>query len=89
MKLWEGTDYEQLSAAIESVPQLAFAYRMGVIDQTIAELLGVLPGEDNVPGAAREVGMRMMSALSTGQNILAAVMESAELIRSVRGGKPQ
>lgn len=89
MKLWEGTDYEHLSAAIESVPQLALAYRMGVCDQTIAEMLGVLPDDDNAPGAAREVALKMMTALSNGQNILATIMECAELLRSVRGVKPQ
>lgn len=85
MKLWEGTNFEQLSDAINTTPILGAAYQMGVIDQTLAEMLGVQPDDENVPHAAREVAAQMMQALQSGQNIIPTIIECAESIRALKG----
>lgn len=83
-KLWEGTEFAKLADAVESDPLLLNAWRLGVCDQTVADLLGVVPGEDAVPDVARDVATRIMRALVTGENIANTITECAALIRSNR-----
>lgn len=80
-KLWEGTEFAQLADAVESHPLLLNAWRMGLCDQTVADLLGVVPGEDNVPEVAREVAVRVMRALVSGVDFAATIVECAALIQ--------
>jgi hypothetical protein len=84
MRLWEGTEFAQLAVDIDRKPELMDAWRMGVCDQTVADLLGVGPDEDNVPNVAREVATRMMRALSSGKDFATVVTDCAALIQNAK-----
>jgi hypothetical protein len=84
MKLWEGTEFAQLADAVESHPLLLNAWRLGVCDQTVGDLLGVVPGDEAVPEVAREVAVRVMRALVTGENIATTITECAALIQQTK-----
>lgn len=84
MRLWEGTEFAQLAVDIDRKPQLMDAWRMGVCDQTVADLLGVAPDEENVPDVAREVAARMMRALSSGQDFARTITDCAALIQDTK-----
>ena len=84
MKLWEATEFAALAESIDRSPQLTDAWRMGVCDQTIADLLGVGPDEDNVPEVVREVALKMMRALVRGGDFAGSIIECAALLRSVK-----
>lgn len=81
MMLWEGTEFAELAEALQVNPQLMNAWRMGVCEQTVADLLGVEFDDSHAPEVARAVASRMMHAFVTGQGFDAALMECAELIR--------
>lgn len=52
---WDGTAFSELAGQIDGVPVLRIVYRMGAIDQTVADLFG---GES--PEEAREVASALM-----------------------------
>lgn len=86
MKLWECTEFAALAEAIDRSPQLTDAWRLGVCDQTIADLLGVGPDEENVPELVRNVAVKMMRALTRGGDFAGSIIECAALLRAVKEG---
>lgn len=60
---WEDTPFAELAGKIDDVPVLRIAYRMGAIDQTIADLF-----QGQTPDEAREVAGALMVHLCGSSN---------------------
>lgn len=84
MSVWIGTPFERLYGEFMQSPTHRVVYYIGLIDQSIADVFGVLPDSEEAPEEARQVATIMMQALTNGVDLLGAIESAQSIVESWR-----
>ena len=84
MSVWSGTPFERLYNEFMQSPTHRAVYYIGLIDQSIADVFGVLPESDDAPEEARQVANIMMQALVSGVDMVGAIESARSIVDAWR-----
>lgn len=84
MSVWSGTPFERLYNEFMQSPTHRAVYYIGLIDQSIADVFGVMPEADDAPEEARQVAAIMMKALTSGVDLVGAIESTRDLVDAWR-----